>query len=157
VEQLSLISLTKNSLSNKKLSSFKKPVFSTFIHKGLVIFLTRVPYQRGIKLYIDSGKPFINCSYSMSSKEIIDFLDQNWLWLNTHIAKQNKIKKKYPLKKFNEGDIFLFKGKKITLIYKNTSLKSSPEFKIEDKKLIYYWWKLEHLSSYYLKDLLKMF
>ena len=156
MEQISLFSLLPK--SKKKLS----PLSNVFIYQGLCIVLVRRPYQRTIQLSVGvEGKMRISCARSTSLKEVKSFLQEHWLWIQKQVKKQEKIRKKYPLKKFRAGELFLFQGRQLKLKYKNIFLESGVvserEFQIKKDNLIYHWNNIEDLNTSVLKKELRDF
>ena len=154
MEQISLFSLL--SLSKKKISRFP----NSFIYRDLCVFLVRQPYKRMIQLTVDAnGQVRVNCARRISLTEISCFLESHWKWIQRRLLEQKKIKKKYPLKKFRQGELFLFRGKKLKLQYKNIfSTKSvswqnenTSGFYPEADNLVYYWNHPADLSVDFLK------
>ena len=148
MEQISFFSLLEKPT--------KKNSFNCFIYKDIHVFITRKAYQRSLKLSVGKNARLqINCSLSTSLKEITTFLEEYWIWIQKQIYKQKKLIKKYPPKKFKEGENFLFQGQIFILKYtflKNQNLnKAGFHFLYSKKILIYYWKKPNDLNSNVLK------
>lgn len=138
---------------------------SSFVYRNLPVVLNRRPYQRSLRLYIKKKDViYITCSLSVNLKQIKSFLSANWPWVQKQILAQQKIRKKYPEKTFREGELFLFRGRKLTLKYKKNQenlLTSPPEklpyFYAEKDKLVYFWREGEDISKALLKNKLRAF
>ncbi|MDE0119534.1 MAG: SprT family zinc-dependent metalloprotease [Bdellovibrionales bacterium] len=160
MEQLSFFSLIRD----LKDSSLERP--SSFTYKDVLIILLRRPYQRSLFLSVEKGGQVkVNCSRNTCFKEITVFLESHWKWVQRQISEQKKIKKKYPVKRFYEGESFLFKGKIFKLKYKNISVhkkdfqtpSSSSFFYIKEKHLIYGWYGVADLDRKILNKKLRDF
>lgn len=156
MEQISLFSLLPR--LERKLS----PSFNSFIYQGLYVVLVRKSYQRAVQISVGvEGRVRVSCARSTSVKEIKSFLKDHWQWIQKQLKEQEKIRKKYPLKKFCGGELFLFQGKQLQLKYKNVFLKSNgiskKGFYVEKNNLIYLWDKMDDLSMGVLKKELRDF
>lgn len=147
MEQISLFSLLPE--SRKRSSLFP----NSFICQGLYITLLRRPYCRTIQLGVEAtGKVQVSCGLRTSVKEIKTFVEDHWKWIQKQILEQKKIKRKYPVKKFHNGELFLFQGRKLILQYKRVPLKPGgfsvkKGFCVRQDKLIYSWSQLEDLGT----------
>lgn len=148
MEQISFFSLLKNPA--------KKNSFNCFIYKDTPVFILRKAYQRSLNLRVEKNARLqINCSLSTSLKEITAFLEEHWTWIQKQISEEKKLIKKYPPKKWREGENFLFQGQNFILKYKflknQTLNKVGFHFLHSKKTLIYYWKKPDDLNSNILK------
>ena len=160
MEQLSFFSL----IGNVKKTYLEVP--SSFTYKDVLIVLVRKSYQRSLFLSVETGGQVkVYCARRTCFKEITDFLENHWKWVQEKILEQKKMRRKYPVKRFFEGESFLFKGKIFKLKYKNRAshkkdfqgLLSSPLFYIKEKQLVYEWFGVEDLDREVLNKKLRDF
>ena len=76
-----------------------------------------------------SGVIKVIASIPTPRREISQFLNQYKDWINKNLNECQRIKNKYPPKKFIEGEKFLLKGQEYPLILRPT-IKKDPEFQI---------------------------
>lgn len=169
MEQISLFSLSFKPTMLKPVRKKGETVFpqipSFFIYRDLPVVLNRKPYQRSIRFYVKSGKTIqVSCSLRSSYKEITSILENHWKWIQKQLLEQTELKKKYPLKKFREGESFLFQGKKLKLKYEKSSIKNKSSkqilktkkgFHLKDDNLIYQWNESADLNKQLLKKHLR--
>ena len=167
MEQISLFSLSFKPTTQKPVQKKGKSTLpqlpSFFIYRELPIIVTRKSYQRSIRFHVKSGKTVqVSCSLRTSYKELTSTLDNHWKWVEKQISEQKALKTKYPLKKFREGEVFLFQGKKLKLKYeglysREKPLKNQKGFYLQNDNLIYYWNDPEDLHREILKKKLREF
>lgn len=166
MEQISLFSPSLKSTQkpgSRKLNSTLPQIPDFFIHRELPVIVTRKSYQRSIRFHIKSGKTVqVSCSLRTSYKEITSTLDNHWKWIEKQVSEQKALKRKYPLKKFREGEFFLFQGKKLKLKYESLYsrgrfLKNQKGFYLQNDNLIYRWKGSEDLHREILKKKLRAF
>ena len=164
MEQISLFSsLFKPMLKpvQKKGETTFPQIPDFFIYRDIPVVLTRKPYQRSLRFYVKSGNTIqVNCSLRSSYKEITSALEGHWKWIQKQLVEQKELKRKYPLKKFREGENFLFQGRKLKLkserrcIKKESSkqaLKTKKGFYLKNDNLIYQWNESADLNKKLLK------
>ena len=165
MEQIALFSLlskpTSPGLGQKKRNTAFPHIPDFFIYRDLPVVLTRKPYQRSIRFHVQSGQTIqVNCSRQSSHKEITSALESHWKWIQKQLLEQQALKRKYPLKKFREGESFLFQGRKLTLKYEKIppcKSKNEGQMSIKNDNLIYCWSHPENLNRGALKKSLLSF
>ena len=171
MEQISLFSLSFKSTTlkpdRKKWKTALPQIPNFFIYRDLPVVLTRKPYQRSLRFYVKSGNTVhVSCSLRSSYKEITSILENHWRWIQKQLLEQKELKRKYPLKKFREGESFLFHGRKLKLKYERNrikkesskqALKTKKGFYLKNDNLIYQWSDPADLNKEFLKKHLKAF
>ena len=108
----------------------------------------------------------MSCSLNSSLKEIKTVLESHWGWIQKQLSEQKELRRKYPLKKFREGESFLFQGRKLKLRYENVfsketyiekTKKKQKGFYLKNDNLVYHWSHPEDLSREALKKELRSF
>ena len=157
MEQISLFSLLPKSAK-------RSPLFpNSFIYRGVCINLIRKPYRRVMRLSVAIQEGVqVSCARRTPLKEIQFFLAGHWKWIQKELLERQKIKRRYPVKKFQPGESFLFQGKQLKLQYKHLCMRTSGSFiekgfYIKNKSLIYCWNQLEDLGVSYLRQELRSF
>lgn len=166
MEQLSLFSINRKKPETRNLKANFPQIPYSFIYRGLCVTLNRKAYQRSIRLYIkEGGKLQLSCALHTSFQEITAVLKNHWKWIQEQFLEQNKLRKKYPLKKFRERETFLFQGRKLRLKYEkiyskrksNEKILRQKYFHLQEDTLIYFWNHPEDLNKVLLKKKLRVF
>ena len=125
--------------------------------------LVRRPFQRSLRFHVKTEKTLqVTCSLHTSLEEVERVLTKHQLWIQKQIQECKNLKRKHPPKKFRQGEVFLFRGKRLKLKY--VFLKDceraegkSPKFHREENSLIYFWSCGEDLNRESLKKGLRIF
>ena len=136
----------------------KKQAESLLLFAGLRVLIIRRPGEKALYVRLSSaGKVRLLCSPRIGIKEIKAFLTRHKSWIQKQILEQEKLRKKYPIKTFRAGEVFLFQGKKLKLRYEKALAKACAGFFCEKPYLLYRYFDLKDLSHHVLHKRLRDF
>lgn len=102
-----------------------KPIAEDEAHiyyKDFLIQVMRKPYQRSIYLRVkNKGRLVVSCGLRTSLKEICIFVDEKKEWIEKQLDQSYEEEKKYPRKRFLQGEKFPFCGELKTLQFSDSS------------------------------------
>lgn len=78
---------------------------------GYPLDIQRIPFQRHLKLRVQvNGTIAITVGKLISQKQIFKFLEQHKLWIDKSQKDHAELRKKYPIKKYINGEFFPYIG-----------------------------------------------
>ncbi len=150
MEQMSLFSFSAR-------KARKKEEESLFLFGDLPVLIIRRPYERAFYVHVTAGKVKLVCSRRSGIKEIRAFLTRHESWIQKQLLEQKKLRKRYPVKKFKAGELFLFQGKNLKLRYEKAFLKTGTGFFHKEGYLVYIYFDLKDLNRHILHKRLRDF
>lgn len=89
---------------------------------GQDVRVNRKPRRKSISIAVKpSGQITVGAWKSASEKEILKSLKEHEKWIQANLDEFKEVRKKYPAKKYMNGEKFLFLGEEITLLIKKAS------------------------------------
>ncbi len=117
-EQLRLFSFKSRSSVKRVNEPEEREVIS---YKDLNFVVERAPRKRLSVQSKTNGHIKVSASKSLSRSIIIEFIAENYPWIADHQREMDKIRQKYPPKRFIHGEHFPFLGKEYPVLFQVVS------------------------------------